>query len=174
MSGLEGAGAFGRVLQLQGISQVVVSTGDLQQRIDQWIRLEVLRGAQAARKSDAPSHPRPQLQNAFVAPGTAVQQKIARIWADLLGMEKVGIQDNFFDLGGHSLLAIQVVTRIKAEMKAEISVATLFEGPTVESLSRLIGQEGEPPQGFEHSSDRGKKRKEERRRRQVERIEGAP
>jgi acyl carrier protein len=173
MGALEGAGAFGRVLQLEGVSQVVVSTGDLQSRIDTWIRLEGLRGAQGAGKADAPSHPRPQLQNAFVAPGTPVQQKIARIWADLLGMEKVGIQDNFFDLGGHSLLAIQVVTRIKAEMSVEVSVATLFEGPTVESLSRLIGQEGEaPPQGFEHSSDRGKKRKEERRRRQVERIEG--
>ncbi|MFI5005853.1 MAG: SDR family NAD(P)-dependent oxidoreductase [Solirubrobacterales bacterium] len=175
MSPLEGAGAFGRVLQLRGVSQVVVSTGDLQARIDQWIRLELLRGVPGTKKADAPSHPRPQLQNAFVAPGTPVQQKIARIWADLLGLEKVGIQDNFFDLGGHSLLAIQVVTRMKAEMNAELSVATLFEGPTVESLSRLISQEGEaPPQGFDHSSDRGKKRKEERRRRQVERIEGAP
>ena len=175
MSALEGAGAFGRVLQLKGVSQVVVSTGDLQARIDQWLRLEGLRGALATTTADAPTHARPQLQNAFVAPGTPVQQKIARIWADLLGLEKVGIQDNFFDLGGHSLLAIQVVTRIKAEMNAELSVATLFEGPTVESLSRLIGQEGEaPPQGFEHSSDRGKKRKEERRRRQVEKIEEAP
>ncbi len=175
MGAVEGAGAFGRVLQLKGVSQVVVSTGDLQARIDQWIRLEGLRGGQGTRKEDAPSHPRPQLQNAFVAAGTPVQQKVARIWADLLGVEKVGIQDNFFDLGGHSLLAIQVVTRIKAEMSSEVSVATLFEGPTVESLSRLIGQEGEaPPQGFEHSSDRGKKRKEERRRRQVDRIEGAP
>ena len=132
-------------------------------------------GAQATAKADAPSHARPQLQNAYVAPGTPVQQKIARIWADLLGVEKVGIQDNFFDLGGHSLLAIQVVTRIKAEMNAEVSVATLFEGPD--------GGVAEPPhrpggraaaQGFEHSSDRGKKRKEERRRRQVERIEEIP
>jgi acyl carrier protein len=91
-----------------------------------------------------------------------------------LGVEKVGIQDNFFDLGGHSLLAIQVITRIKAELKAEVSMATLFEGPTVESLSRLVANEGGEPEGFEHSSDRGRKRKEERRRRQVERTEGAP
>src|SRR5262249_1701495 len=120
MSGLEGAGAFGRVLQLKGLSQGVVSTRHLHRRLHPWVRLEGLRGAHDQRKEGAPSHPRPQLQNAFVAAGTPVQQKIARIWADLLGMEKVGIQDNFFDLGGHSLLAIQVVTRIKAEMKAEI------------------------------------------------------
>jgi acyl transferase domain-containing protein/acyl carrier protein len=176
MSGLEGAGAFARLLDLEGVSRVVVSTGDLHSRIDQWIGLEALRagGGVAARERETARHPRPHLQNAYLAPGTPTQQKIARIWADLLGVEKVGTQDNFFDLGGHSLLAIQVVTRIKAELTAEVSVATLFEAPTVESLSRLLGREGEPPQGFEHSRDRGKKRKEERRRRQLERLEGTP
>jgi NAD(P)-dependent dehydrogenase (short-subunit alcohol dehydrogenase family)/acyl carrier protein len=175
MSAAEGAGAFGRLLDLRGVSQVVVSTGDLQHRIDQWIRLDLLREARKGQgPGDAPEasrHARPHLQNAYVAPGTPTEQKIARIWADLLGVEKVGIQDNFFDLGGHSLLAIQVITRIKAELKAEVSVSTLFEGPTVESLSRLVGAEAEEAPGFEHSSDRGKKRKEERRRRQLERME---
>ena len=109
-----------------------------------------------------------------MAPGSPTEQKVARIWAELLGIDKVGIQDNFFDLGGHSLLAIQVVTRIKAELNAEVAIATLFEGPTVESLSRLIGREGNEPEGFEHSSDRGRKRYEERRRRQAERMEGTP
>ena len=173
MTALEGAVAFGRLLDLEGAPQVVVSTGDLQARIEQWVGLEALRSANAAAKVEAPRHPRPHLQNAYVAPGTPTQQKVAHIWADLLGVEKVGLQDNFFDLGGHSLLAIQVVTRMKAELHAEVSVATLFEGPTVESLSRLIGAQGEEPQAFEHSSDRGKRRKEERRRRQVERMEEA-
>ena len=96
---------------------------------------------------------------------------MARIWAELLGIEKVGVQDNFFDLGGHSLLAIQVVTRIKAELRAEISVATLFEGPTVESLCRLIGAaEARGRPGFEQSSDRGTRRKEERLRRRRSRC----
>jgi acyl carrier protein len=150
----------------------VVSTGDLRSRVDQWIGLEVLRGpGPKAKEQEAARHPRPHLQNAYVAPGTPSQQKIARIWADLLGVEKVGIQDNFFDLGGHSLLAIQVVTRIKAELRAEVSVATLFEGPTVESLSRLVGSDGQEPQTFDHSSDRGKRRKEERHRRHAERLE---
>ncbi|HKC14079.1 MAG TPA: SDR family NAD(P)-dependent oxidoreductase, partial [Vicinamibacteria bacterium] len=174
MSGLEGAGAFARVLEVKGVSQLVVSTGDLQARIDQWIRLEALREGRGAKAKaqEASRHPRPHLQNAYVAPGNPTEQKIARIWAELLGVEKVGIQDNFFDLGGHSLLAIQVVTRMKADLDAEVSMATLFEGPTVESLSRLIGRENSEPEGFEHSSDRGRKRKEERQRRQAERVEG--
>jgi hypothetical protein len=173
MGALEGAGAFARLFDLSRVSQVVVSTGDLRSRMDQWIRLEGLQGARDAKagEPEAARHPRPHLQNAYVAPGNPSQQKIARIWADLLGVEKVGIHDNFFDLGGHSLLAIQVVTRIRAELEAEVSVATLFEGPTVESLSQLIGGGGEEPPGFETSRDRGRKRKEERRRRHGERLE---
>lgn len=177
MSAVEGAGAFARLLdQSASLSQVVVSTGALQARIDQWIRLEALRQGGAAKgdQQEAPRHARPNLQNAYVAPGTPAQQKIAQIWAELLGVEKVGIQDNFFDLGGHSLLAIQVVTRIKAELDAEVSVATMFEGPTVESLSRLIQPQGETRAGFEHSSDRGRKRKERRLQRKAERLEGSP
>ena len=176
MNPLEGAGAFARVLGLRGVSQVVVSTGDLPSRIDRWIRLEALREGKGgkAKEQEAARHPRPHLQNGYVAPGSPTEQKVARIWAELLGIDKVGIQDNFFDLGGHSLLAIQVVTRIKAELNAEVAMATLFEGPTVESLSRLIGREGDEPEGFEHSSDRGRKRTEERRRRQAERVEGTP
>jgi len=168
----EGAGAFSRVLDLRGVSQVVVSTADLQGRMDQWVRLDALHGpGTKAKEAGAERHARPRLQNAYVAPGSPTEHKIARIWADLLGIDKVGLQDNFFDLGGHSLLAIQVVTRIKAELKAEVSIATLFEGPTVESLSRLIGADGEAAPAYDHSSDRGKKRKEERRRRQLERLE---
>ena len=176
LSPLEGSEAFARVLDLRGVSQVVVSTGELKARIDQWIGLEALRAAkgQNAKEQEQPRHARPRLQNAYVAPGGPTEQTIARIWGELLGVESVGIQDNFFDLGGHSLLAIQVITRMKAELKAEVSVAMLFEGPTVESLSRLIGHESEEPPGFGHSSDRGRKRKEERRRRQLERMEGAP
>jgi acyl transferase domain-containing protein/acyl carrier protein len=173
MGALEGAGAFVRILDLSGVPQVVVSTGELQARLDQWTKLEGLRGAGAdpAKATGRARHARPHLQNAYVAPGTPSEQKIARIWAELLGMEKVGIQDNFFDLGGHSLLAIQVVTRIRAELQVEVSVSTLFEGPTVESLGRLIGRDEEGGRGFENSSDRGRRRKEERQRRQAERME---
>jgi acyl transferase domain-containing protein/acyl carrier protein len=175
MSALEGAGALARLFDLSGVSQVAVSTGDLPSRIDQWIGLTALRGVRGekGKEQEAVRHARPHLQNAYVAPSTPTEQKIARVWAELLGVEKVGVQDNFFDLGGHSLLAIQVVTRLKAELKAEVSVATIFEGPTVESLSRLIGAETEEQPGFEDSRDRGTKRKEERRRRHMERLEEA-
>jgi phthiocerol/phenolphthiocerol synthesis type-I polyketide synthase E len=168
MSAVEGGVAFLRLLGLADVPQAVVSTGDLAGRIRQWVSLEGLHAGDAKPK-ERTRHARPHLQNAFVAPSTPAQTTVARIWAELLGIEKVGIQDNFFDLGGHSLLAIQVVTRIKAELSAEISVATLFEGPTVESLCRLIAPAPEEASGsFDQSSDRGRRRKEERLRRQAE------
>jgi acyl carrier protein len=174
MDALEGAGAFLRLLGVAGVPQLVVSTGELQARIAQWVRLEGLHTAGGQPKERA-RHGRPHLHNAYVAASTPAQETVARIWAELLGIEKVGIQDNFFDLGGHSLLAIQVVTRIKAELRAEISVATLFEGPTVESLCRLIGPaDTAKPAGFEQSSDRGRRRKEERLRRRAEPLQESP
>jgi acyl transferase domain-containing protein len=171
----EGTSAFARILELSGASQVVVSTGDLQARIDQWVKLESLHRSKEAReeKAQTPLHPRPNLQSAYVAPGTPTEQKVAKVWQEFLGIEKVGIHDNFFELGGQSLLAIQVVTEIRTELNVEISVATLFEGPTVESLSRIIGSDGEQS-SFDQSSERGRKRKEERQRQHVERSEGRP
>jgi len=173
MGPVEGGVAFLRLLGLGGVPQVVVSTGDLHARIRQWLRLEGLHGEEKKPEERA-RHARPHLHNPFLAPSTPVQEEVARIWAELLGIDKVGVQDNFFDLGGHSLLAIQVVTRVKSELGAEISVATLFEGPTVESLCRLIGAPEEAAAvGFEQSSDRGRRRKEERLRRGAEPQEHA-
>lgn len=56
---------------------------------------------------------------------------LAKVWADLLGVERVGVHDNFFDLGGHSLLATQVVSQVRNAFEVELSLRTLFENPTV-------------------------------------------
>jgi acyl carrier protein len=67
-----------------------------------------------------------------------VEEKISAIWADALRVEKVGVDDNFFDLGGHSLLATQAVSRIRAVFHCDISLRTLFEAPTVGDLAKVI------------------------------------
>jgi acyl carrier protein len=171
MAPAEGAAAFARILGLRGVPQVVVSTGVLEARIARWIRLDGLRQQASAeeKKQPAARHPRPNLHNGYVAPATPTEEKVAAIWQELLGIEKVGIHDNFFELGGHSLLAIQLVTEIRTNLNAEISVATLFEGPTVQSLSRLIGPEPPQPVSIDQSSERGARRKEESLRRRAQR-----
>ena len=88
----------------------------------------------------APEAGRPDLEDAFVAPRTAVEQTVADVWSQVLGLEKVGIHDNFFDLGGHSLLATQVVSRLRRALGGHIPLRTLFEAPTVAELALAVVQ----------------------------------
>ncbi|HEV2734083.1 MAG TPA: non-ribosomal peptide synthetase, partial [Longimicrobiaceae bacterium] len=76
-------------------------------------------------------------QREYVAPRGALETLLASVWAEVLGRERVGIQDNFFDLGGHSLLATQVSTRLKSS-KIAVPVRMLFQHPTVEELARAV------------------------------------
>jgi amino acid adenylation domain-containing protein/non-ribosomal peptide synthase protein (TIGR01720 family) len=77
----------------------------------------------------------------YIAPRTAAEAALVDIWQRVLGIERLGVSDNFFDHGGHSLLATRVVSRVEAELKLEMSVRDLFEAPTVEQLAeRLHGK----------------------------------
>jgi thioester reductase-like protein len=93
-----------------------------------------------------PRHARPaHLRNPYVEPGTGLELRLAAIWQDLLGMEKVGIHDGFFELGGHSLLAPQLVLRMKEAFGVEFPLAHLFETPTVAEMAQAVAtlqQEG--------------------------------
>jgi amino acid adenylation domain-containing protein len=77
-------------------------------------------------------------QTPYVLPRTAVERQLADIWSELLGVEKVGAYDNFFDLGGHSLLTTQLVSRLRAAYQMEVPLATFFEDPTVAALAESI------------------------------------
>jgi acyl carrier protein len=74
----------------------------------------------------------------FAPPRTPVEEKLSAIWADVLRVEKVGIEENFFDLGGHSLLAIQVMARVRDTFQVEIPLRSLFEALTVAALAEEI------------------------------------
>ncbi len=79
----------------------------------------------------APAASRLELSQEFVAPRTSLQARLAALWADVLGVEQVGIHDDFFELGGHSLLAAQLVARLQAEFQTAYSLRQLFGAPTV-------------------------------------------
>ncbi len=74
----------------------------------------------------------------FIAPETATEVEISRIWGELLNLERVGICDNFFELGGHSLLATQVLTRLRQTLQIELPLRSLFEYPTIVDLAKQI------------------------------------
>ena len=154
----EAVHVFDRILSMGSVPRVVVSTADLSVRIDRWVNPKAP-DAHIDAKATAPRHARPAIQSAYIAPGNAIEQRVADIWQNLLGIDKVGIHDNFFELGGHSLLAIQVVNKIKVDLDADITTATLFEGPTVHSLSKIIQDADGGPSVLGHSDKRGKRRK---------------
>jgi amino acid adenylation domain-containing protein len=90
----------------------------------------------------APDQDRPELGNVYEAPRTPMEETLATIWSELLKVEKVGIQDNFFDLGGHSLLATQIVSRIRSTLSVEVPLRCLFESPTIEQMGAAIMEYG--------------------------------
>jgi amino acid adenylation domain-containing protein len=71
----------------------------------------------------------------YVAPRTPAEQIIAGVFAEVLGLARVGAEDNFFDLGGHSLLATQVMSRVREAFRVEVALRALFESPTVAALA---------------------------------------
>jgi surfactin family lipopeptide synthetase A len=85
-----------------------------------------------------PDLERSRLETKFVAPCTQVEKVLAKIWSEVLGLERVGVHDNFFELGGHSLLATQVMSRIRENFEMEFPLARLFETPTIAGLTELI------------------------------------
>jgi acyl-coenzyme A synthetase/AMP-(fatty) acid ligase/acyl carrier protein len=86
----------------------------------------------------APDLNRPGVEEAFVAPRNSVEETLARIWADVLGLERVGIDDNLFALGSHSLIATQAISRIRTAFRVELPLRAVFENPTVAGLARQI------------------------------------
>jgi acyl carrier protein len=99
-------------------------------------------------KVDRAALPAPDLDagaDAYVAPRTPAEEAIAAIWAEVLGIERVGVHDDFFAVGGHSLRATRVVSRIRQQLGVELPVRALFESPTVEGLARAVSAASAAP-----------------------------
>jgi acyl carrier protein len=88
----------------------------------------------------SPDTARPDLEDTYVAPRTLIEESLAKIWAEVLRLERVGIRDNFFDLGGHSLLVTQVVSRLRDTFEVEIPLGDFFEAPTIADLAVTVTQ----------------------------------
>jgi amino acid adenylation domain-containing protein len=85
-----------------------------------------------------PSQSRPELDTPFVPPMTPVEEKLAKIWAEVLSLDRVGIHDNFLELGGHSLAATQVISRVIERLNSKLPLRLLFDAPTVADMAKLI------------------------------------
>lgn len=87
-----------------------------------------------------PEITRKNLSTSFVAPQTSTEKTIAKIWLEILDVERVGIHDEFLELGGHSLIATQIVSRIRETLQTDLSLRQFFETPTVAGLAATVTQ----------------------------------
>ncbi len=83
----------------------------------------------------APEFARPDLDQPFVAPAGEREEQIAAIWCEVLGLDRVGVRDNFFHLGGDSLQVMQIISRMECEMSTSVSVKAFFDNPTIKTLA---------------------------------------
>jgi acyl carrier protein len=152
----EGVEVLGRIIAHGTTSQLIVSTSDILTRLrraEDYLHSErslvshsggleqspvptASLGGQA--QGTVPTHQRPHLQTAYVPPQNETQQQIADLWQKFLGIEKIGIHDNFIDLGGNSLLATQLITRLRDMFQVDLTLRTLFEEPTIARLAMLL------------------------------------
>jgi acyl carrier protein len=125
----------------------------------------------AAGKSEPPAEPkavreRPALANAYAAPTNRLEAAIAGLWQEELGIDRVGVDDNFFELGGTSIAGVQIIALLKDWLHQDIPTVSLYEGPTVSALAKVLLHSG-PPKGYDAVRERG-----ERRRRKLQRLAG--
>ncbi|NOK35467.1 SDR family oxidoreductase [Corallococcus exercitus] len=133
---VEGSDALRRLLSARAEGRWVVSTTDLSARQAVWLRRE--RTGAAPATSPGAGHSRRGVRTPYVAPRDSVEQGIAAIWAELLGVAEPGIHDDFFELGGHSLVGAQVVARVRQAFQVELRLGTLFETPTIAGMAVAI------------------------------------
>ncbi|MGZ6550924.1 MAG: phosphopantetheine-binding protein, partial [Tumebacillaceae bacterium] len=103
-----------------------------------------------------------------VAPETELEKTIASVWQEVLRVEQVGVNDNFFDLGGHSLLVVQVHNKLRERLGVELTVVQLFQYPTVSALADYLSQDQNgPSSAVKQSQNRAESRRESKDRRQA-------
>ncbi|WP_095118443.1 non-ribosomal peptide synthase/polyketide synthase [Pseudomonas sp. Irchel s3f10] len=108
-----------------------------------WVQLEVL-PLNNNGKIDRKALPAPtqaaMLSRVYVAPVTALEENLARIWAGLLQVEQVGRHDNFFELGGHSLLAMRMLSQVRQQLDVELTLAELFANPELAAVAQVLSR----------------------------------
>jgi non-ribosomal peptide synthetase component F len=105
-----------------------------------------------------PDGSRPELDSTFVAPASEIERRIAEVWRRVLGVDRVGLRDSFFDLGGHSLLLVEVHDELRAFAARPVSVVDLFRHPTIEALAGFLAG-GEDRSAFDGVEQRARRQR---------------
>jgi len=137
----EGVNAILRSLEIRGTAQVVIAAGEFNVRWRRWGWLEcspTVPGGSDHNFDQSQSPLESFGPEADLQPISDLEKRIAMMWAELLGLDSVGIHDDFISLGGHSLLALQIISRVRRDFGMSLTLDTLFTCRTVSKLSSLI------------------------------------
>lgn len=129
----EGAEAFMRALSMKQ-AQVFVSSLEINGLIEQ------SKAGSTSQETSGQSFERPELDTDYIEPCNDIERTLAGFWQGLLGVEKVGTEDSFFDLGGHSLIAVRLFAMVKKAYRIEFPISILFEAPTIAKCADLIAE----------------------------------
>jgi thioesterase domain-containing protein/acyl carrier protein len=142
ISSHEGIEAFDRIMAQPHLVQAVASSVDVNLWAAQLERESTELPGEA--KGAPAGFSRPNLASEYQAPETGTEKALAEIWSELVGVQKVGVLDDFFDLGGNSLVAVRLFAAIKKKFGVSLPLSTLFEAPTIQKLAQLLGNTDEP------------------------------
>ncbi|HEX2084806.1 MAG TPA: SDR family NAD(P)-dependent oxidoreductase [Solirubrobacteraceae bacterium] len=104
--------------------------------------------------------PRPELACPYRPPRSDLERRLAGIWAEQLGVDRVGLDDPFFELGGNSLVGLSILARIERDLDVEVTPGSLFERPTVGALAALLSGEDDPAEELAELAARGDRRRQ--------------
>jgi acyl carrier protein len=114
-----------------------------------------------------------KMEGSFATPQTEIELKIARAWQEVLGVETVGMQDNFFDLGGNSLLIIQLYEKLRQVLGTQLQLTELFQYPTISSLANYLKPQEAASLSIQLVQDRAEKQREALNRQKQQIIQRA-
>jgi acyl transferase domain-containing protein/acyl carrier protein len=151
MTSPEGIDVFDRILA-DTLPQVVVSTTDLKARMERYYTSNFLSNSDIFKEKAGSKtiHKRPELSVEYVEPKYETEQKLSEVWQKYLGIDRVGIHDNFFDLGATSLDIIQVNNRLKEVFARDIPLVTMYSYPTIALMVQFLNQEKVGDDFFAH------------------------
>jgi acyl transferase domain-containing protein/acyl carrier protein len=135
---VRGLNSGGDITRPQARPQIIVSTVDLNNRLNQTQDDLITQPLTFDMVTKQDRYPRPSLQTIFKLPDSELEKGIAEIWQSLLGLDAIGVNDNLFELGGDSLLGIQLLSRVRAGFAVDLHPADFFRSPTVADLAALV------------------------------------
>ncbi|MCC6456164.1 MAG: amino acid adenylation domain-containing protein [Caldilineaceae bacterium] len=160
MTPAEGVETFRRILAAAPGSQVIVSTGDLGARFDHWVRRDATQEKSAQAETPQAAQIARVNRQAYVAPRNEREEALAGIWREILGMQEIGVHENFFDLGGSSLVAVRLFDKIERKFSAKLPLATLFDAQTIAQLAELLEDVAVPEEENKQASPHDAERRE--------------